>query len=133
MAELAQAGQPEQTVYDFVGGEATFRRLVDAFYRGIEQEPLLRPMYPEDLTAARDHMTLFLMQYWDGPRRYDALRGHPRLRMRHFPFAIGPQERDAWLKHMLAAVEEVGIPEPARGLMLEHFNHVAGFLVNKPE
>jgi hemoglobin len=118
------------TVYELVG-EERFALLVDAFYRGVEQDPLLRPMYPEDLTEAKERMTLFLIQYWDGPRRYDELRGHPRLRLRHMPFPIGEAERDAWLKHMRAAVEEARIPEPARTAMLNHYEHTAHFLVNK--
>jgi hemoglobin len=122
-----------QSVYEIAGGDAPFARLVDAFYRGVEGDPLLRPMYPEDLSESREHLFLFLTQLFGGPRRYDALRGHPRLRMRHFPFSIGAAERDAWLKHMRAAVDEVGIPEPARQAMLDYFDHAAHFLVNRPE
>jgi len=122
----------EVNLYEFLGGEDPFRRLVEAFYRGVESEPLLRPMYPEDLEPARERLALFLIQYWGGPRTYDALRGHPRLRMRHLPFPIGPAERDAWLRHMRAALDETGIPEPAYGLMWGHFDHVAHFLVNRP-
>jgi hemoglobin len=124
----------EDSVYEFIGGEETFRRLVSAFYRGVETDPLLRPMYPEaDLTEAQDRLALFLMQYWGGPRTYDAQRGHPRLRMRHFPFHVGPAARDAWLKHMYAAVEEVALPEPARTMMLTYFHNTAHFLMNRED
>jgi hemoglobin len=124
----------EDSVYEFIGGEAMFRRLVAAFYRGIETDPLLRPMYPEaDLTEAQDRLALFLMQYWGGPRIYEAQRGHPRLRMRHHPFHVGPAARDAWLKHMNAAVEEVALPEPARTLMLTYFHNTAHFLMNRED
>src|SRR5437762_249686 len=84
---------------------AFFESLVDRFYAGVASDPVLRAIYPEpdDLARARHRLTLFLAQYWGGPRTYDAERGHPRLRMRHAPFAIGPVERDAWLTHMNAA------------------------------
>lgn len=98
------------TFFDAVGGEATFRRIVDAFYAGIPDDPVLGPLYPpEELDAARERLTLFLMQYWGGPRTYSELRGHPRLRMRHAPFAIGTAERDAWLARMRAALDEAGL------------------------
>ncbi len=85
-----------------------FERLVDAFYDGVEQDQVLAPLYPEapDFTGARRRLTLFLAQYWGGPHTYMDERGHPRLRMRHFPFHVGPLERDRWLVHMAAAVEQ---------------------------
>jgi len=73
---------------------------VDRFYLGVAGDPLLRPLYPEDLSESARHLALFLMQYWGGPGTYGEQRGHPRLRMRHAPFVIGPAERDAWLRHM---------------------------------
>jgi hemoglobin len=86
-----------------------FERLVDAFYEGVATDQVLLPLYPEqpDLTGARHRLTLFLIQYWGGPTTYMEERGHPRLRMRHFPFLVGPLERDRWLLHMAAAVETV--------------------------
>lgn len=94
--------------YELVGGEATFRKLVASFYRGIAQDALLRPMYPaEDLAGAEDRLRMFLEQYWGGPKTYQEQRGHPRLRMRHAEFKIDPLARDAWLKHMRAAVDEL--------------------------
>jgi hemoglobin len=119
-----------QTVYEAVGGLETFRRLVDAFYRGVETDPLLRPMYPADLTESREHLALFLAQYFGGPRTYSDQRGHPRLRLRHMPFRIDAAARDAWLRHMRAAVDEVALPEPARGTMLAYFTQVADFMMN---
>jgi hemoglobin len=118
------------TLYDAVGGLETFRRLVDAFYEGVETDPRLRPMYPDDLTESREHLALFLAQYFGGPTTYTEQRGHPRLRMRHLPFHIDATARDAWLRHMRAAVDTVALPEPARGLMLAYFQQVADFLVN---
>lgn len=92
-----------------VGGMAFFEELVDRFYDGVLGDEVLLPLYPEqpDLTGARHRLTLFLAQYWGGPTAYMEERGHPRLRMRHFPFHVGPLERDRWLEHMAAAVEQV--------------------------
>ena len=95
-------------LYDAVGGEDVFRRLVARFYEGVALDPVLRPLYPdEDLAEAQERLTLFLVQYWGGPTTYSEQRGHPRLRMRHAPFAIGPAERDAWLSHMRDAVDSL--------------------------
>ena len=100
-----------QTLYDRAGGTAFFEALVGRFYDGVEADPDLRPVYPEpDLLGARHRLTLFLIQYWGGPTTYDEERGHPRLRMRHAPFAIGPAERDRWLVHMRAAIAELAPP-----------------------
>jgi hemoglobin len=98
-----------QTLYDAVGGEAFFVRLVDAFYDGVAGDPVLLRLYPEapDLAGARQRLRMFLIQYWGGPTTYSEQRGHPRLRMRHMPFHIGAEERDHWLQHMLAAVDSV--------------------------
>ena len=120
-----------RTLYDFVGGLETFERLVAAFYEGVEHDPVLRPMYPESLDGPREHLALFLAQYFGGPTTYSDTRGHPRLRMRHFPFAIGKRERDAWVSHMLAAVDAVGIAEPARAEMRRYFDDAATFLINQ--
>jgi hemoglobin len=121
----------DQTVYEMIGGEDTFRRLVDEFYARVEQDTVLRPLFPDDLTPGKEWQFLFLMQYWGGPTRYMEERGHPRLRMRHFPFAITQQARDAWVRCMLEAIDEVGIPEPARTEMRDYFERGATFMVNR--
>ncbi len=97
------------TLFFRVGGMPFFEALVDTFYEGVATDEVLLPLYPEqpDLTGARHRLTLFLAQYWGGPTTYMEERGHPRLRMRHFPFHVGPLERDRWLVHMAAAVEAV--------------------------
>jgi hemoglobin len=95
------------TLYERVGGEGFFVDLVDRFYLGVAGDLVLRPLYPDDLRESSRHLALFLMQYWGGPGTYGEERGHPRLRMRHVPFVIGPTERDAWLRHMLAALSEL--------------------------
>jgi hemoglobin len=121
------------TIYVAVGGEERFHRLVAAFYEGVAHDAVLRPLYPEDLTESREHLALFLAQYFGGPPHYSEKRGHPRLRMRHLPFAIGPRERDAWLAQMERAVDAIGIASPAREIMLNYFRDAADFLVNRGE
>jgi hemoglobin len=96
-----------EALYERVGGKQFFVDLVDRFYLGVAGDPLLRPLYPDDLAEPSRHLALFLMQYWGGPGTYGEERGHPRLRMRHAPFVIGPAERDAWLRHMLGALDEL--------------------------
>ncbi|HXZ62900.1 MAG TPA: globin [Acidimicrobiales bacterium] len=122
------------TLYDRVGGEQFFVDLVDRFYAGVAGDPLLRPLYPHDLSESSEHLALFLIQYWGGPGTYSEKRGHPRLRMRHAPFVIGPAERDAWLRHMLGSLDDlrgVGrISEEDAGTMREYLEMAAGRLVN---
>jgi hemoglobin len=125
---------PSTTFFEAVGGEPTFRRLVDEFYAGIATDPLLRPMYPEeDLGPAAERMTLFLMQYWGGPNTYSAQRGHPRLRMRHAPFRIGPAERDAWLRNMRRAVDTLDLPSELETTLWDYLERAAYFMVNVME
>jgi hemoglobin len=125
---------PGTSFYDAVGGEPTFRRLVTAFYAGVANDPLLRPLYPEeDLTAAADRLTLFLIQYWGGPATYSEQRGHPRLRMRHAPFRIGLAERDAWLSHMLDAVESLELEPALADELWAYLVRAADMLRNHPD
>jgi hemoglobin len=121
----------EQSFYDAVGGEETFTRLVHRFYEGVESDPVLRPVYPaQDLGLAEEHLRLFLIQYWGGPRTYDELRGHPRLRMRHAHFAIGEAERDAWLRHMRDALDSLDLAEEYYGQLWDYLVMAAYSLVN---
>ena len=122
----------DSTVFEQVGGMKTFEALVAAFYEGVAEDEVLRPMYPADLEEPRRHLALFLAQYFGGPGTYSEERGHPRLRMRHVPFTIGRDERERWLKHMLGAVDRVAIAEPARGVMVNYFNATATGLMNVP-
>lgn len=93
------------SLYDRAGGTTFFEGLVARFYAAVATDPVLRQIYPDaDLAPAQRRLTLFLIQYWGGPQTYGEERGHPRLRMRHVPFAIGPAERDRWLVHMRAAI-----------------------------
>jgi hemoglobin len=119
------------TIYQIVGGQEPFRRLATAFYEGVADDPVLRPLYPESLEEPKERLALFLIQFFGGPPYYSLQRGHPMLRARHLPFAIGQAERDAWLGHMLAALETAEIPEPALSEMREYFENASQFLINQ--
>jgi hemoglobin len=120
-------------VYEADGGEVTFGLLVERFYAGVAEDPVLRPLYPdEDLAHAAERLRLFLIQYWGGPATYSEQRGHPRLRMRHAPFAIGQKEREAWLGHMTAAVESLDLPRGVREAFLEYFDAASRGMINRP-
>ncbi|PZU32017.1 MAG: globin [Microbacterium sp.] len=117
--------------YDEVGGHDTFVRLVNAFYRGVATDPVLKPMYPEeDLAPAAERLTLFLEQYWGGPTTYSEQRGHPRLRMRHLPFHVNPDARDRWLQHMRAAVDELGLSPLHEATLWDYLQRAAHAMVN---
>lgn len=121
-------------MYEAVGGESFFADLVERFYARVAMDPLLRPLYPDDLSGSIRHMDLFLQQYWGGPDSYNTERGHPRLRQRHMPFVITEAERDAWLRHMAAALDSVvterGTEPALEKQMLDYFVHAADFMVN---
>jgi hemoglobin len=123
----------EVTVYEAVGGYPFFEGLVDRFYDGVEGDPVLIALYPDtsDLAGARRRLTLFLVQYWGGPSTYSDERGHPRLRMRHLPFAIGSEERDRWLGHMAAALDAMAPPPELRARFDEYFAFAAGSMRNQ--
>ena len=118
------------SIFERVGGEPFFRALVERFYADVEQDPVLRPLYPDDLTDSKEHLALFLIQYWGGPGTYSEQRGHPRLRMRHAPFVVGQAERDAWYRHMRAAVESFGLPGLEQEQLLGYFDAAATAMIN---
>ena len=119
------------TLYEAIGGETTFTKLVDAFYAGVAGDPVLRPLYPEaDLGPAALRLRLFLQQYWGGPGTYSEQRGHPRLRMRHAPFHVGPRERDAWLVHMRAAVDGLHLSAEHDTRLWDYLRSAAYSMVN---
>ena len=122
-----------RSVYELAGGEKTFRLLVERFYSSVATDEVLRAVYPEeDLAGARERLTLFLIQYWGGPTTYSERRGHPRLRLRHQPFAIGQAERDAWLGHMTAAVESLNLAAGVRKELLDYFDTASTAMINQP-
>ena len=121
------------TVYDAIGGEPTFTRLVDTFYAGVATDPVLRAIYPEDdLGPAAERLRLFLIQYWGGPTTYSDTRGHPRLRMRHARFAVNSAAKDAWLRHMRAALDALALPEEYDAMLWQYFTRAADSLRNTP-
>ncbi len=129
--EIRRGTLSEETFFEQVGGEPTFRRLVHRFYQGVAEDELLRPMYPEeDLGPAEERFALFLMQYWGGPRTYSDQRGHPRLRMRHVPFKVDRAAHDAWLKHMRVAVDELGLPAEAEQQLWDYLTYAAASMIN---
>ena len=123
---------PKQpTLFDLAGGTPAFARLASNFYSRVAADPVLRPMYPADLEESARLLELFLIQFCGGPTTYSQERGHPRLRMRHLPFAIGQNERDAWVAHMTQAVaDEIENPDAQRAL-LEYFERAATFMMNQ--
>jgi hemoglobin len=125
--------QTNVSLYEAVGGMPFFEALVDRFYDGVGGDPALLRIYPhpEDLSEARRKLTLFLAEYWGGPPRYFETYGHPRLRMRHVPFDIGPQERDRWLVHMRTAVDDLAPPLEVADALLQYFEMAAEALRNR--
>jgi hemoglobin len=119
------------TVFEAVGGEAFFQRITRRFYADVENDPTLRPMYPDDLAPSILHLELFLIQYFGGPRTYHELRGHPKMRMRHLPFAIGQKERDAWMHHMTNSVKAEKLPQEIEEILLNYFDRTATFMMNR--
>ncbi|MBW5485712.1 globin [Streptomyces bambusae] len=131
MNENPQDTLQEQSFYELVGGEETFRRLVRRFYQGVAEDPLLRPMYPdEDLGPAEERFALFLIQYWGGPATYSEHRGHPRLRMRHAPFHVDKAAHDAWLRHMREAVDELGLAPELEAQLWRYLTYAAASMIN---
>lgn len=134
MPEPVELGRHDQiTVYEAVGGQVFFTALADAFYRRVADDPVLLALYPEqvDLAPAARRLALFLGQYWGGPTTYNDERGHPRLRMRHAPFAIGPQERDHWLVAMGASLDELEVHPLVRPKFDDYFAHAAEAMRNR--
>ena len=123
----------DRNLYAALGGHQTFENLVSHFYALVTVDPILRPMYPEtDLGGAAERLMLFLEQYWGGPTTYQATRGHPRLRMRHAGFHIGPAEHDAWLRCMKSAVDEMDVDADLKSELWSYMEFAAASMVNQP-
>ncbi len=119
------------TFYDQVGGRVFFEKLVHDFYVGVAQDPVLKPMYPEeDLGPAETRLVMFLEQFWGGPGTYSEQRGHPRLRQRHQPFKVNPDARDRWLLHMRVAVDAANLPPLQRETLWDYLERAAFAMVN---
>ena len=124
----------DSTPYTQLGGEAVIRRIVHRFYELMATVPQfkeLRAMHPEDLQGSRDKLFMFLSGWMGGPDLFVEKFGHPRLRGRHMPFAIGVQERDQWVACMALAMEDIGLSEDLRKGLLSNFFHTADFMRNK--
>jgi hemoglobin len=131
MSESSRSLPSARTFYDEVGGAPVFRALVAHFYAGVRTDPVLAPLYPQDdWDGAEARLRGFLEQYWGGPTTYSDRRGHPRLGMRHAPFAVTPKARDRWLTHMRTGVESVGMSPEHTAQMWEYLERAAHFLVN---
>ena len=124
---------PVANVYSSVGCDEPFYKLVEQFYKGVENDPLLRPLYPKDLTESKRSLALFLIQRTGGAGTYSQERGHPRMRGRHLPFKIATAERNAWMANMEQALDAV--PEFAKHKVTLHefFADFSTFLINAPD
>ena len=149
-ASQEQGGEATRiSLFDAVGASDFFVAVVDHFYDNVVANAVLRPLYPEDLEDARRHTALFLIQYWGGPATYSEERGHPRLRMRHLPFAIGQAERDAWFELMMLAIDDTLAAAPddsilkhptegaditatARAMFHDYFEQASTAMINQP-
>jgi hemoglobin len=125
------AGAEEPSIYERAGGLAAFEQLVDGFYGRVEHDPLLRPIYPDDLAPGKEGLTLFLAQYWGGGNLYSADRGHPRLRMRHAPFPITPEVALRWAELMTASIEEMRFPSDVEHALLDYVARATPTLINQ--
>jgi hemoglobin len=120
-----------QSFYDAIGGYPTIAKIVDRFYEGVAGDERLRPMYPEqDLGPAAERLTMFLAQYWGGPTTYSERRGHPRLRMRHAPFAVTPAAAQRWLVHFRAGLDAASLTPEQDAQFWDYVTHAAQFMVN---
>ena len=124
----------DSSFFEQVGGHPTFEKLAREFYLGVADDPVLRPMYPEeDLEPARIRLQLFLEQYWGGPTTYSDTRGHPRLRLRHMPFHINPDARERWLVHMRSAIDSLQLAPLHNEEMLDYVDRAAQAMTNQPD
>ena len=126
--------QQQITTYEKIGGEATVGKLADRFYELMDSVPQfaeLRAMHPESLKGSREKLFMFLSGWFGGPDLFVEKHGHPRLRARHMPFSIGVKERDQWVACMVLAMEDVGIDEDVRKVLLNNFFNTADFMRNK--
>ncbi|MFC4024454.1 globin [Oceanobacillus longus] len=121
------------TIYEAIGGFDTINKLVHAFYKRVGNHPKLIPIFPDDLSETARKQSLFLTQFFGGPRLYEEERGHPMMRRRHLPFEITPSRRDAWLACMAEALIEAEIEEPYRTAIFEKLTLTANHMMNTPE
>ena len=128
---LSMAKEPFGNFYERVGGWSFFTDLINSFYGFVESDPILRPLYPENLEPGKFWLLSFLAQYWGGPGLYSEKRGHPRLRQRHFMFPIGEKQRNAWFENMSKAVKSMEISESDTKELIDYFESTSTFLINQ--
>jgi hemoglobin len=127
---------PETTPYELLGGEANVRRIIDRFYDLMDETPeyyVIRKLHPHDLSGSRQKLFMFLSGWLGGPGLYVEKYGHPQLRARHLPFAIGVAERDAWIACMTQAMEDCEIDESMRRWLLNSLFGTADWMRNRAE
>lgn len=120
------------TIYEAIGEEAGLRRIAEAFYSKVQRNPLIGPLFPSDITPVMEKQILFLTQFFGGPQLYSDKYGHPMMRARHLPFPITPERAEAWLGCMREALEELGVPEELRDVILDRLSGPAHHFVNTP-
>jgi hemoglobin len=118
------------TLYRRAGGRETVSAIVEAFYRRVEGDEHLRPIYPEDLRPGKEKLKLFFEEWLGGPRSYSSKYGHPRLRRRHFPFVIDERAAGRWLRYMREAWQEAGVDEEIQATVFESLGPLARHMVN---
>ncbi|WP_202113314.1 globin domain-containing protein [Paenibacillus sp. MMS18-CY102] len=121
------------TIYEAVGEEQGVRRIVEAFYPKVQANPLIGPLFPANIVPVMEKQILFLTQFFGGPQLYSDQYGHPMMRARHMPFPITPERAQAWLGCMNEALEEIGMPEELRGIVVERLSGPAHHFVNTPD
>lgn len=121
------------TLFDGIGGAATIRNLVEAFYPRVYADPDLRPLFPDGVDEIKEKQYLFLTQFTGGPTLYSDQSGPPNMRKRHEPFEITQRRAEAWLRCMKEAMDEIGMDGPARELLFHRLTHVAHAMVNTPD
>jgi len=124
---------PVATIYKEIGSDKPFTELVDVFYTQVEADPVLRPLYPADLTMPKKYLVMFLIQRMGGPTTYSDERGHPRMRARHMPFKIGLIEKNAWMNNMNTALESVAEFKKHKTVLQKFFEEFATFMINQPD
>lgn len=120
-----------RTLYEQMGGAGTIRRLVEAFYPKVQNDPVIGPLFPPDITPVMEKQYMFLTQFFGGPALYNERHGHPMLRARHMPFPIGEKQAQAWLKCMAAALDEVGLQGDVREQVWQRLSFTAAHMINQ--
>ncbi|MCG7410420.1 globin [Paenibacillus sp. ACRRX] len=121
-----------QTIYEAIGGEQTVRRMVEAFYPRVQAEPLLAPLFPEDITPVMEKQFMFLTQFFGGPALFSDAYGHPMMRARHMPFPITPERAEAWLNCMRQAMQDIEMEPEIREVVIQRLSGPAHHFVNQP-